>query len=59
MESISGRVDDLIVYLLLFKAMVVERDRPQQCSNFDQLYKPPSSKIDVSKAQQTSDRQRA
>ena len=27
MESISGRVDDLIVYLLLFKAMVVERDR--------------------------------
>jgi len=26
MESISGRVDDLIVYLLLFKAMVVERD---------------------------------
>lgn len=27
MESISGRVDDLIVYLLLFKAMVDERDR--------------------------------
>ena len=27
MESILGRVDDLIVYLLLFKAMIVERDR--------------------------------
>ena len=27
LESISGRVNDLIVYLLLFKAMVVERDR--------------------------------
>lgn len=26
LESISGRADDLIVYLLLFKAMVEERD---------------------------------
>jgi hypothetical protein len=27
MESISGRADDLIVYAILFKAMVVERER--------------------------------
>lgn len=26
MESIDGRVDDLIVYLLLFKAMIEERE---------------------------------
>ena len=57
MESISGRVDDLIVYLLLFKAMVVERDRPEPqytISAADALAcirKSPSSKIDVSKAQ--------
>ena len=39
-EPIGGRVDDLIVYLLLFKAMVVEHDRSMV-----------SPKIDVSKAQ--------
>lgn len=27
MESISGRADDLIVYLMLFKAMVAEREQ--------------------------------
>lgn len=26
MESISGRVDDLLVYLILFKAMVIEAE---------------------------------
>lgn len=26
LESIEGRIDDLIVYLLLFKGMVKERD---------------------------------
>lgn len=29
-ESISGRADDLIVYLILFKAMVVEAERIAQ-----------------------------
>jgi hypothetical protein len=29
-ESISGRADDLIVYLILFKAMIEERDREDQ-----------------------------
>jgi len=27
MEPISGRVDDLLVYLILFKCMIIERDR--------------------------------
>ena len=27
LESITGRVDDLLVYLILFKCMVVERER--------------------------------
>jgi hypothetical protein len=26
LESLSGRADDLIVYLLLFKAMLMERE---------------------------------
>jgi len=30
LESIEGRVDDLLVYLLLFKAMVREREESQQ-----------------------------
>lgn len=29
MEPISGRVDDLIVYLILFKAILEERDAPK------------------------------
>jgi len=29
MEPISGRVDDLIVYLILFKAILDERDTPK------------------------------
>jgi hypothetical protein len=29
MESLSGRCDDLIVYLLLFKAMLIERGENQ------------------------------
>jgi hypothetical protein len=27
LETISGRIDDLLVYLVLFKCMVVERER--------------------------------
>lgn len=30
LESISGRVDDMIVYLLLFKAMVDERESEEK-----------------------------
>ena len=48
MESISGRVDDLIVYLLLFKAMVVERDRRLDTPPLHEIR---SSRIDTSKAQ--------
>ena len=29
MEPIAGRADDLIVYLILFKAMLLEREREQ------------------------------
>lgn len=29
MENISGRVDDLLVYLILFKCMLDERNRPE------------------------------
>ena len=65
MESISGRVDDLIVYLLLFKAMIVERDRsflkektafdayvpaPPEASYILGYNKRASGKIDVSNA---------
>ncbi len=65
MESISGRVDDLIVYFLLFKAMIVERDRsflkeetasgayvpaPPEASYILGYNKRASGKIDVSNA---------
>ncbi len=50
MESISGRVDDLIVYLLLFKAMIVERDR-KETPYIPGYYKTIPGRIDVSKAQ--------
>jgi hypothetical protein len=29
MESLSGRCDDIIVYMLLFKAMIEENERPK------------------------------
>ena len=29
LENITGRVDDLLVYLVLFKCMIVERERAQ------------------------------
>ena len=32
LESITGRADDMIVYLLLFKAMVLERNSPESRS---------------------------
>ena len=56
MESISGRVDDLIVYLLLFKAMIVERDRSTTGDGAARLFLGPRpgttpSKIDISKSQ--------
>lgn len=57
LESISGRVDDLIVYLLLFKAMIVEHDREIVGAGAARLFPGPrpgteASKIDVSKAPQ-------
>jgi hypothetical protein len=33
LESISGRADDLIVYLILFKAMIDERENNSETSN--------------------------
>jgi hypothetical protein len=30
LESIEGRVDDMLVYLLLFKCMIRERNRPNE-----------------------------
>lgn len=33
MESISGRIDDMIVYLLLFKCFVMERENPDETPN--------------------------
>ena len=35
LEPISGRVDDLLVYLILFKAILEERDAPKDLSAND------------------------
>jgi len=37
LESIEGRVDDLLVYLLLFKAMLQEREEAQHSSRIPHI----------------------
>lgn len=40
LESLEGRVDDMIVYLLLFKAILQENENPpQERKTFDQQYR--------------------
>lgn len=48
LEGIEGRVDDMLTYLILFKCMLVERNRPSATPVSDEIHSMLAARDDLS-----------